>query len=189
MSYDILLIPLPAGVDPEKYLEQRDDAAEGGESGPPSSEAEARKRALAERLKASSSAALEEFVFDHKEIAAHLNVSEAEARNQWRHIELNSPDGGAGVQIELEDNSASLALPYWHAGQRAAQVWGEVWSYLEILQNDGGYAVYDPQLGRLLSLASDRPVVLSKYLEGIEFTKQVARDAVNDNLKPWWKLW
>jgi hypothetical protein len=183
VSYDLLLIPTSASEDPEDYLE-RQEASEGQ----PSSESETRKRALADRLKAASGSALEEFALDFAEIAVHLKVSEEVARRDWRHIELNSPEGGPGVQIEIHDSSASIALPYWHSGAAAEDVWAEIWRYLEIFTIEGGYSAYDPQLGRVLSLSSDRSVVIGKYSEGVQFTEQIGRKTSNQP-KPWWKFW
>jgi hypothetical protein len=183
MSYDLFLIPTSASEDPEEYLERQEEVA-----GQLSPEAEARKRALADRLKVLSGPSLEEFAFDFAEIATHLKMSEAEARRDWRHIELNSPEGGPGIQIELQDSSASVALPYWHSGATAESTWAEVWRYLEVLQNEGGYSVFDPQLGRVLSLNSDRSVVMGKYSDGVQFTEQIVTKKSGQQ-KPWWKFW
>ena len=68
-----------------------------------------------------------------------------------------------GIQIVLGDDGVDVAVPYWHQPPEAAAVFDEIWGYLQALERDGGFAVYDPQLDRILNLAADRPAVLDCY--------------------------
>lgn len=134
---------------------------------------------------------LASFPFDFQEIARLQKISPEQARLRFRHLELNGPENGNGIQIMLFDGSASLTVPYWHHARAADAVWEEIWSYLTILEREGGLSAFDPQLERPLSLDKDRPVVLAKYLEGVAFTDGVAATYTQSPPppKPWWKFW
>jgi hypothetical protein len=106
---------------------------------------------------------LEPFPFGYPTIAAKYGITEAEARIRYRHIELNGPDDGNGIQITLYDDTADINIAYWHQPPEAETVFLEVWGYLQILEQEGGFAVYDPQLDRLLDLTSDRQAVVQRY--------------------------
>ena len=96
-------------------------------------------------------------------LAASQKIDEAEARRRYRHIELNSDDY-SGIQITLWDDAAELIFPYWHSGEQARTVLQQVWDHLEVLQTWGSFVTYDPQLDRMLNLATDFEPVL-EYLE------------------------
>jgi hypothetical protein len=188
MSYDLHLFRAEPGSDllaaAKASMERQDEDIDTAGRG---SDAEVRKQALVAALQAVNPA-LEPFVFDHAEIARLQNVTEAEARRRWRHVELNGPADGNGIQLTLDDDSVSITVPYWHRGDEARNVWREIWRYLEALQREGGFAAYDPQLDRVLDLARDREAVLDAYGGGVGFADQAALEGVSPK-KPWWKLW
>src|SRR2546421_82577 len=74
-------------------------------------------------------------------------------KSQWRgvtNLELNGPREGAnGIQITLFDDEASVTVPFWHKGDKAAHTFREIWSYLEIISREAGYLIYDPQIDRI----------------------------------------
>ena len=115
-----------------------------------------------------------------------MKISESEAIRQYRHIELNSGDDG--IQMELYDDTASLTIAYWHHGEKANQVWGEAWRFLECLQVRGEMSIYDPQLERMLDLDRDFDEVVKMYRWGVGATENAALEMLGSK-KPWWKFW
>jgi len=192
MSYDINLVRIPRGADPQTIVDASIVMDEDAELNPgePDPAKEQTKRRLAAALQAINPV-LQAFPFDYSDLARIQKVTEEEARRRFRHIELNGPQDGNGIQITLLDDTATITVPYWHQVERAQQAWREIWSYLEVMEGEGGFHAYDPQLERVLSLRTDFQRVLTKYGEGVGFTDKVARDITNRSPSkgPWWKLW
>ena len=188
MSYDLQLFEPPPGTDPLVAARAALDVdIESVNPGPVDSKREAWKEVLASALLAADPV-LERFRFDYPEIAKLRGLSEEEARREFRHIELNAPENGNGLQIQLFDKTVSVAIPYWHRGEKAETTWSEIWKCLQVCRDTGGLAVYDPQLDRVLDLENDRDAVLQMYAQGMQFTDSVARGAETPP-KPWWKFW
>ncbi len=188
MSYDLDLLRVPAGEDPLKAAQAIfGEDQEQINPGVPDPEKEATKQELAKQLQLINPS-LEVFPFDYGEIARSLNISEQEARREYRHIEINSADGGPGIQITLFDDTASLTIPYWHRGEKANGVWREAFQYLECLERHGGFSTYDPQLDRILDLGSDLEEVVEVYASGVGATERAVREMIEPR-KPWWKFW
>jgi GNAT superfamily N-acetyltransferase len=101
--------------------------------------------------------------FAFEQIAQFEHISVEEARRRHRHLELNVPEGGNGLQIVLRDDEASVTLPFWHTGEVAAAAFLELWSYLAVIQRETGYLVFDPQIGRLLAPIEDCTEALGHY--------------------------
>jgi hypothetical protein len=160
MSYDYLLfIPQP-GIDPLATGQTgRNDETDEINPGPPVPEKEASKRSIAAAL-LKSNPALTIFQFDFDEIAKIESITPEEAKVRFRHIEINGPDDGNGIQIVLFDDSASLTVPYWDDDEKAKAVFAEIWDYLKVMERVAGYQVYDPQIGRIVDLSSelDKPL-------------------------------
>lgn len=157
--------------------------------GPVDAAIEARKRALVVALMGVN-AQLSVFPFGYSEIAASEGISEDEARERWRHLELNEPEEeGSGIQITLLDQTASVTVPYWHSGGKADEVWARIWNYLQVLQRNGGFNVYDPQLEQALDLGRDRAAVVAKYEEGSRFVQGIATSTGGQPARAWWKFW
>jgi hypothetical protein len=161
MSYELYLVRGQTPEEIEKALERSfgEDATEPS-SGDPTEAADASKRRLADLLK-ESGIELKEFIFDHTLIARELNMSEAEARMQWRHIELNNDT--LGLQIQLYDDTATVALPFWHSGGAEETAWSQVWRCLRSLSREGQFVIYDPQLDRALDVDKDMRAVIDAY--------------------------
>jgi hypothetical protein len=190
VSYDLHLLRLSSTGDPlsevSALLEQEEEEDEIN-PGPPVPEKEARKNDLAERLCAANPP-LERFAFGFAEVARLYNCTEEEARVKYRHVELNGPEDGNGIQITLFDDTASIAVPYWHQADGAKTVFAEIWRYLAVLAEHGGFSAYDPQLDRLLDLSKDQPAVLQAYGSTMEQVQGIADDGQAPK-KPWWKFW
>jgi len=188
MSYDFHLVPQTTAEDPVEaaraWLERDEHEIN---PGPPVPEKEERKKRLA-RLLVESNPELEPFSFGFSEIAKTYNWTEDEARVRFRHVELNGPEDGNGIQITLYDDTADIAVPYWHQPEAAGAVFDEIWRYLTILVEEGGLMVYDPQLDRILDLTSDRDEVLKTYSGVVASMPDIAANATTRRT-PWWKFW
>jgi hypothetical protein len=182
MSYDLDLFQPEPGIEPLLTAERLFLADEGDEDeeseasdlgnivakinpGPPQPELERRKQELAQSL-IQHNPALTVFPIRSQEIASMFKHSEEEARVRFRHLELNGPENGNGIQITLFDNTISITIPYWHRGEAARGAFQEIWGYLGLLERVANYRAYDPQLGRVLNLEKDFPEVLLAY-EGV----------------------
>lgn len=146
--------------------------------GPVDPSAEERKRKLADAL-ISSNPQLEVFQFNYDAVAASLGVSVDEARRVWRHLELNGPEDGNGIQITLWDTHATISVPFWHSGEDAVPVVREIWEYMRLLISVAGMQPFDPQLGRELNLETDFDAVLNRFAEGVS-TLDATIDAEDD---------
>jgi ribosomal protein S18 acetylase RimI-like enzyme len=130
---------------------------------PPDEQKESRKRQLADALMARISG-LQLYQFPYHQIACFERISIEQARCRHRHLELNSPEGGHGIQIILRDDEASVTVPFWHETAKAVAAFREVWTCLETLRKQAGYLVYDTQLGRMVELETDAEAALACYI-------------------------
>lgn len=163
MSYDLYLFKPKAGVDPLETVDELfSEESEEINPGLPQPEKEARKRSLADAL-IKLNPQLEVFPFGFQQLAEMDNISEDEAKITYRHLELNGAEDGNGIQITLYDDSADITVPYWHSGEKAQQVFKEIWNYLELIENKAGFVTYDPQLEKILNLLTDLPEVVEVY--------------------------
>jgi hypothetical protein len=188
MSYDLYLIPRSLGPDLVAVVRAKlQDEEDEVDPGPPVAEKEARKQRLARAL-TTSNPELTVFAVDHAALAAEQDITEDEARRRYRDIELNGAEDGNGIQIFLGDDRVDVTVPYWHHPPDAASVFDEIWGYLHILEREGGLAVYDPQLDRILNLAADRPATLDCYA-GVMAQLAAENARAARPAKPWWKFW
>lgn len=163
MSYDFHLFRLEPGVSAQDTWDARVERGQTGDHDPgPLDEATAAlKRRLAAALQDENSA-LELFSLDYARIAAGGQIGEEAARRRYRQLELNQADD-SGIQIVLYDDMATLTVPYWHLGDKAAAVFRDIWQYLAALEHEAGYGIYDPQLERAVNLTHDFFDVVSRY--------------------------
>jgi len=189
MSYDLYLLQRVPGEDPlETAAAQLDSESEEINPGPLDPAAEARKEMLSRALMNANSS-LERFQFGYAEIAASGGISEEEARIRYRHVELNGPEDGNGIQISLHDDHASITIPFWHQPPAANQAFDEIWRYLRVLQETGGFFIYDPQLDCVIDLDTDREAVINEYSGVVAKIPQMIERAESQTQRPWWKLW
>ena len=73
-----------------------------------------------------------------------------------------------GIQIDIDPNQVSVSVPYWHNDAEAKQVFADVLRYLEIIQKETGYSIYDPQTEREIQLNGDVGQFLNTYSSTIE---------------------
>jgi len=129
---------------------------------PPDPQKESLKRKVAEKL-IQQNPRLQMRKLPHDRIAQFEKISLEEARRKYRHLELELPESGSGIQITLSDEEASVAVPFWHDGDKAANAIRELWSCVETICRETGYCVYDPQAGRSFEAATGPDAVLANY--------------------------
>ena len=153
MSYDLYLLRMPADASEEEIGEEVKKLAESNFPDTPADpEVEARKRALADTMLAAFPE-LKEVEFDYPEIARFEGITEPEARQRHRRIELVGPEDGARITIDLIDTWASISMPYGRDENADADM-AELWRYLEVLAREGDFVVYDPQGPNVVDLAA-----------------------------------
>lgn len=133
---------------------------------------------------------LESFKFDHNEIAKLEGTTVDEAKEQFDHVELNTPDGDLATQIMIFDNNVSITIPYWYSGDKAKTVFNSVSEYTKIIRKTVGYFVYDPQTENVydpLTNSFDGLEVYTSMTGEAEIMK--AKDNELATKKPWWKFW
>ena len=86
----------------------------------------------------------------------------------------------------LFDDEASVTVPYWHKAGVARQVFEEIWSYLDIIEREGGFFTYDPQIEKVLDLKGDFEASLSCY---DKVSRDVAAQLPGRQKKRWWEFW
>lgn len=190
MSYDVLLFLPRPGVDPltvaEALLERLEEGPSPGRREPAR---ERWKAALADALVAHDPA-LTVPPLDHAGIARERGITEDEARERFRQLELSGPDDGSGVRITIDDDHALVTVPDRHRGDAAREAFGEVSGYLRVLAREGGLLAYDPQLERVVDPDEDFEAMLAAYGEGAGPHDRVTADLAPERKpRPWWKLW
>lgn len=189
MSYDFRLFPRRTGEDP-LVTAQRDADEEDMEIFLPDAEKEALKLKVASALMAFNPD-LQPFQFEYDEITKMQGISIEEAKLKYRHIELNGPDKGNGIQIDIYDDEISLTVPFWHTAEKASTVFREIWGYLKIIQSESGYITYDLQLDSIVDLNVDFQRVLNVYEESYQSMMRQLPDTIKEMepKRPWWQFW
>lgn len=124
MSYDLQALRLSPGEDVEAALEELG----ADEDRAPTSE----ERDRMERIAAALEAAVPSL--DRVEIEDAIELSEEEDR----------------VQVSIDAGEAAISIPYWFDGSEAQEVLALALRCAHVLRETGGFAVWDPQLDRLV---------------------------------------
>ena len=69
---------------------------------------------------------LESFDFDYQEISKLQGITIDEAKKEYSHIELNTPEGALATQITIFENNVSITVPYWYSGDKAREVFDKI---------------------------------------------------------------
>jgi len=138
MSYDFILLHREPGQSWDEVLEANERLVMEGADRPFSSSARARAKRIADHLQAHDPQ-LERFTTGHQIALTRLD--------------------GAGVQVSLFERELAVTDAYWHTGRASQAVMELGWSYLAILEQETGWEIYDPQLGRSLDQARDLDAV------------------------------
>ncbi len=133
---------------------------------------------------------LESFEFDYNAIAELQKISMDEAKEQFDHIELNTPEGDLATQITIFANNVSITIPYWYSGDKAKMVFDNVNEYTKIIRKTAGYFVYDPQTENVYDPTITNFESLNVYTSMTgEVEKLKTENTETTNKKPWWKFW
>jgi len=184
MSYDFRLFKRRDDEDP--LVTARADSDELPTT-PPVPQKEALKRRVADALIAHNPK-LQIFQFDYDAVSKALKISVEEARIKFRHLEINGPESGNGIQITLFDDEASVTVPFWHEGDKAADTFREIWSYLEIISREADYLIYDPQVDRVIDPSAGFDEALACYAGAMRQIHKILA-AGGTERRPWWKFW
>ena len=152
MTYSLLLFQVPPGTtddDVEKIAARTMAAEDARRSSAPDPDKDHRKGLLVDAL-LNACPELKGGPPDYADLARAENISEAEARRRFHWWTVAGPEEGAGIEITLYDDYISVDMPS-QAG--TDEDWRDVWRYLEILVNKGGFVVWDPQAPGVVDLA------------------------------------
>jgi len=186
MSYDFRLFKPKPGED---LLVTAESESDDFGTAPVDPVKESTKRRVAAALIAKNPK-LKVFEFDYDKIATLQKISVEQAKLRHRHLELNgSEEGCNGIQITLFDDEASVTVPYWHSGDKARETFHEIWDYLELISQEAGYAVYDPQRGEILELSKGVDHLVSGYVSTVDRVQNKSGQIAASAKEPWWKFW
>ncbi|WP_030376786.1 MULTISPECIES: hypothetical protein [unclassified Streptomyces] len=125
--------------------------------------------------------ALEDEVGDSRPVSAHLLgaweriVPQAQAllgEVEITEYEQESRDlshSGTGIDLSVFGDEVSISVPYWHTGDDAAAVFGQVSALAAIVEKETGLTAYDPQTrSPLVATASeDSAGLMSRVTEDL----------------------
>nr|WSX77653.1 hypothetical protein OH826_29675 [Streptomyces sp. NBC_00899] len=121
MSYDIYFVEPRADLSWDELSEEREAAAEASQDVP---------------------AALIE-VWGRVTPQVEAILGEVELARSAGALELSHD--GTGLDLAIFGDEISLSVPYWHDGERAAQVFQIVSAIVAIVERESGLIAFDPQ--------------------------------------------
>lgn len=143
MSVDFYLLPGSiVGSDAENARLFLDEEKHRRPLQAPDEGLEHRKRELAKTLLGMRPSFLE-FAFNFEEIARFENISIAEARRKYRHIEINGPH--SSIQFLFFDRHISV---HCYSGMTSE----EIEALLLVMSVQGDFVVFDPQSNRVFDV-------------------------------------
>lgn len=147
-----------------------------------------RKRQIVEAL-LRHNPRLQRVEFDYAEIARARNIPEEQARKQFTHVELNSPQGDPAIQITVFGDHVSVNMPYWYTGPDADAAFEKLLGYLQVIRRTAGYFVYDPQSERIFDPEKEGLGEHESYERIVRDLPAMAAKVAKDLKRPWWKFW
>jgi len=106
------------------------------------------------------------FEFQKKSLTRKLKFLDGklEEFNSDNYLELTL--NNTGIQISIHPNQIAITVPYWHTNQEAEKVFKKVFNYLNIIKQETGYSIYDPQNGTEIEISDNQDIkyFLKKYL-------------------------
>ncbi|WP_225834196.1 hypothetical protein [Streptomyces sp. NK08204] len=130
MSYDIYFLNRRDGQSWDEVLEAMEDAAEDNEPIP------------THLLEA----------WDRIMPQARALLGEVEI-TQYEQESRDLSHSGTGIDLSVFSDEVTITVPYWHAGDDAAVVLGQVSTLAAIVEKETGLTAYDPQTERALAEA------------------------------------
>jgi hypothetical protein len=191
MSYDIYCFrpssPTPSIEEAQAIVESDEDSER-----PEDESARETKQRVVEALK-QHNPRLEQFEFDYAAIARRMKISEQEARERRKHVELNPPEGDPAIQITVSGKHVSISIPYWYTNAEAERVFRQLMDYLRVIKRAGGYWAFDPQKDRIFDPENEDLGEHASYEKIVRdlpaMVAKAAKQRDGDPNKPWWKFW
>ena len=94
--------------------------------------------------------------------------------------------GEWGLQVSLYEHEGAVSVPYWHQGDAAREVMELVARAIDVVCEDSGWSVWDPQLERQLdsgsALLDGGPQAMSGIAERLP-------EMLGTHKRPWWRFW
>lgn len=99
-----------------------------------------------------------------------------------RHLERDNPnfhvkvtddaiqvmDEVEGIRITLYAHGAQVSIPFWYTDNAIIEVaFQTAQHYIRIIINNTGYAVYDPQLSRIVNIERDLGEMIRAYKQAL----------------------
>ncbi|MFF7111844.1 hypothetical protein ACFY91_05985 [Streptomyces albogriseolus] len=91
-----------------------------------------------------------------------IRVTEYEQESR----DLSHP--GTGIDLSVFGSEVTITVPYWHAGDDAAVVLGQVSTLAAIVEKETGLTAYDPQ--------TESPLVETPPEDSIGLTSRITED-------------
>ena len=84
--------------------------------------------------------------------AARAELGEVHVFESPSHAEVSHHE--TGIQLSLFSDEAAITVPYWHEGERAAEVMAQVFRLAAVVERETGLHGFDPQSGLPLAEAA-----------------------------------
>lgn len=161
VSYDLHLFEPQLDRPLMDQLEELDEAQRQKQ---PDEVVDARKRRLADALK-SAHPRYEEEQLNYAALAEHQGISEAEARQLNRDINLFD---GEGLEIGLGDQQAYLTFPYWESLD-LDEIIARIEEAVSVIRLEcPTWILYDPQLDRAIDPIESQDAIRLAFGHGSE---------------------
>ncbi|MFH7336279.1 hypothetical protein [Streptomyces sp. KHY 26] len=148
MSYDIYFLSRLDGQSWDEVLEAMEDAAEHSEPIP--------TRLLE---------AWDRIVPQARTLLGEVEITEYEQESR------DLSHSGTGIDLSVFGHEVSITVPYWHAGDDAEVVLGQVSALAAIVEKETGLTAYDPQ--------TERPLTETRPEGSIELMSRTTEDLRN----------
>ncbi|MFF0110679.1 hypothetical protein [Streptomyces hirsutus] len=145
MSYDIYFLNRRDGQSWDEVLEGMEEAAEESEPIP------------AHLLEA-----WDRIVPQARTLLGEVEITEYEQESR------DLSHSGTGIDLSVFGDEVSITVPYWHAGDDAAVVLGQVSALAAIVEKETELTAYDPQ--------TERPLVETPPEGSIELMSRITED-------------
>ena len=85
-------------------------------------------------------------------------------KNKFDHIELNPEESDIAVRLTIYSNHVFITVPYCYTGDKALQLFTDIFNYIKVIRNTAGYFVFDPQTAEVFDPEQIKFNGLNKYL-------------------------
>jgi hypothetical protein len=121
--------------------------------------------------------------------AAQAELGEVHVFESPAHAEVSHHE--TGIQLSLFPVEAAITVPYWHEGERAAQVMAQVFRLAAVVERETGLRGFDPQSGLpLAEAAADEGLATATFDRVADaFADTGPRTEAAPPRRPWWRFW